>query len=312
MTSPTFAAAGVAALLAGAPHSEGAPRNLTWADIARELGCPKKVHEQTAPKGDSVIIEYVPKGETVERWTRMVTFTLVRVPADDKGANKAVHESISVLRKSIKASGGEPTTWQVEKGSYGEVLFAEYTIKGEWNATVLSRTAHETVAAIALAGHGGAPTARQRDFLRAQIGLAPLAAGEPPGASEQKPGDALASRWFKVTSGGLIGSEEGVALSLGLKNEGRQAIWTRVRFELPDGREICEKTAKLARGQDELLSCPHASPTAEKDYPVRIAVFTEPGWRQAVELTEMKFRFSRQSIKTMERGVKELQRAKRP
>lgn len=308
MRSHVLTVAGVGALLVGAPPTAPEQRNLTWAEIAAELGCPKKVHEQSSTEGDRVVIEYLPKAETLGRWTRMATFTLMQAPADDKGANKAIHDLIGILEKEIK-TGGELTAWQVGNGNHGEVLFAEYAVKGEWNAAIVSRTAPGTIAMISLAGHGGAPTGRQRTFLRAQVGLAPYLS--PQENLEARLGDALASRWFKVTSGGLMGSEDGLALSLGLQNPGKQAIWLKVSFGLPTGGQACEKTTKLDPGKDELLKCPLDAPVPEKNYPVKITV-TEPGWKRAVEYSETQFHFSRASIETMERGIRDLRAPKRP
>jgi hypothetical protein len=166
VTPGLLAAAVVGAMV---PASAG-DRGLTWDEMAAELGCPQRVHMQDRPDGLRVM-EYVRRGETVERWTLMLTIQQMPIPSDDRGANEAIHEVIDNISKDLSQQRVKPRTFHVYKGDYGEVLFTEFTVGGEWNLMIACRAGPGIIAICSLAGRGGAPTAKQRTLLRSQIGL---------------------------------------------------------------------------------------------------------------------------------------------
>ena len=156
--------------LVGMIPASARERNLTWNEIALEMGCPRKAHTKDSPDGRRVI-EYVPKGETVDRWTRLFTVQQMRITTDDREANAIIHELIRAISDDLKRRRVKPTTWQVAKGNHGEVLFTEFTVKGEWNVMIAARMGSGIIGICSLAGRGGAPTPRQKTVLRSQIGL---------------------------------------------------------------------------------------------------------------------------------------------
>jgi hypothetical protein len=145
-------------------------KKMGWDEMAAALGCPHKANAHESADGSQYLMEYLPAGESFKKWDRMYTVTQMRVPSDEAGANRAISAVIQSYSNQLKKSGATVTSWNVSKGNYGQVLFGEYTLKGEWNALAAGRVSQGIVAIHQLAGHSGRPSVDQLKIINGMVG----------------------------------------------------------------------------------------------------------------------------------------------
>lgn len=142
--------------------------------VATGLGCNEFAWANFVGNGNVAALEYVPAGDNVKKWTRLVSMAIYALsgkPAEDKAMMEGlVKNLVSGYKKNGKVIKAESFT--NKKGEPG--LFIEYTIgegtAKEHNAGVFLRISDRTAAFIQTQSRGKALSAEQSAKVRKLIG----------------------------------------------------------------------------------------------------------------------------------------------
>ena len=149
-------------------------------------------------------------------------------------------------------------------------------------------------------------------YLAALCGLAILAAGCAgltggglgPGRGQ------FSSEWVEIVMGGLMGdSEEGLVLSLSLKNKSQQPLWVTVDFRAPEPGQPCQVTERIDVGGTERYTCAQSLVVAEQDYPIHIEVYGDESQTALLESPQTKFWFGKSDAAAFEANVERLKKS---
>ena len=149
-------------------------------------------------------------------------------------------------------------------------------------------------------------------YLAALCGLAVLAAGCAgltggglgPGRGQ------FSSKWVEIPMGGLMGdSEEGLVLSLSVKNKSQQPLWVTVDFRAPDPGQPCRVTEKIDAGATKRYICPQSSVVVDTDYPVHIEIYGDESQTALLESPQTKFWFAESEAAAFEAAVESLKKS---
>ena len=143
--------------------------------VATGLGCPEFAWANFVGDGKAASLEYVPAGDNVKKWTRLVSMAVYALPgkaAEDKAIMENIVKGlVGGYKKNGKVIKAESFT--NKKGEPG--LYIEYTIGAdkakEHNAGVFLRISERTAAFIQTQARGGKTlSAEQTGKVRALIG----------------------------------------------------------------------------------------------------------------------------------------------
>jgi hypothetical protein len=121
----------------------------------------------------------------------------------------------------------------------------------------------------------------------------------------------FSSQWVGISMGGVMGIPgEGMVLALDLKNRSRQDLHVLVEFVAPDPTQRCEVEKQIDASKSSFFSCPQKSLTPDKDYPVRLYIYTDKERKNLIESPQTKFRFSESDAKAFDELSRRLQTEK--
>jgi hypothetical protein len=101
-----------------------------WDQIATSLGTPVNAWQTKSKSGSRFAVEYLPEGQNLQTWTRMVTLMFAVIPGHPPQTNKFIEHAAEQLRHDFLASGAEIPRWNLVKRRTdgASTLYGEFRI----------------------------------------------------------------------------------------------------------------------------------------------------------------------------------------
>ncbi len=107
----------------------------------------------------------------------------------------------------------------------------------------------------------------------------------------------FSSNWIDIKLGSLMAIRgEKPELFLQIANKKSQAVWVKVRFEVPKPSQSCVITQKVVPDQIFEYSCAQESVIADTPYPIYFEIFLDEGLTNLVEKTKTKMQFREKDL----------------